>query len=240
MLAPKKSCSPAHADATTLPQQQLTAVERLTDDQVRAVDCVFGMKPNPDIVAGVQRESRIPGVDRGRARVFSSSIARARSASSFSRTMCRRPVPTATSFYDGGSRALDQLYVRVLGEGTPVVSTYGEFLHRRPSQMPSASGHAIGNSNAVKADVLFDFLRDRVLPPLLPETNRGTTRPETRSRSSAFATNMNTSGCTVTVYRMLVSTGAIVTGTYRIKSSGSQKWSRARHAATTPATKSSK
>jgi len=29
----------------------------------------------------------------------------------------------------------------------------------------------------------------------------------------AIATNMNTSGCTVTVYRMFVSTGAIVSGT---------------------------
>ena len=33
--------------------------------------------------------------------------------------------------------------------------------------MPDASGHSIGNSNVVKADVLFGFLRDSVLPPLI-------------------------------------------------------------------------
>jgi hypothetical protein len=30
--------------------------------------------------------------------------------------------------------------------------------------MPNADGHALGNSNQVKADVLFGYLRDRVLP----------------------------------------------------------------------------
>jgi len=30
--------------------------------------------------------------------------------------------------------------------------------------MPMASGHAIGNSNVVKAGVLFDYLRREVLP----------------------------------------------------------------------------
>jgi hypothetical protein len=73
-------------------------------------------------------------------------------------------------FYYGGSRAIDDLWVRVLGEGTPVVSTSCEFQDRRPSQMPAASAHAIGNANAVNADVLFGFLRDRVRAPLLPET----------------------------------------------------------------------
>ena len=52
----------------------------------------------------------------------------------------------------------------ILGNGTPAVSTYDEFRHLRPSQMPLASAHAIGNSNLVKADVLFKFLRDDVLP----------------------------------------------------------------------------
>jgi hypothetical protein len=32
--------------------------------------------------------------------------------------------------------------------------------------MPEAAGHSLGNSNAVKATVLFEFLRDRVLPAL--------------------------------------------------------------------------
>jgi hypothetical protein len=33
--------------------------------------------------------------------------------------------------------------------------------------MPIAAGHSIGNSNVVKADVLFRFLKDDVLPKLI-------------------------------------------------------------------------
>jgi hypothetical protein len=35
--------------------------------------------------------------------------------------------------------------------------------------MPLASGHSLGNANAVKADVLFEYLRDHVLPRLLSD-----------------------------------------------------------------------
>jgi hypothetical protein len=155
------------ADASVLPQQQLTAMDRLSDDEVRAVDCVFGMKPNPDTVPGLERD---PG--------FPAWVAAVRGFQQLNRDGRFRVVffandvpptcPDGDVFYDGGSRAIDALYLRTLGEGTPVVSSYDEFLHRRPSQMPAASAHAIGNSNAVKAGVLFDFLRARVLPPLLP------------------------------------------------------------------------
>ena len=65
-----------------------------------------------------------------------------------------------------GRLADDDVLLEVLGDGTPAVSTTREFLHYRPSQMPAAAGHAIGNSNRVKADVLFRYLRDAVLPPL--------------------------------------------------------------------------
>jgi hypothetical protein len=56
--------------------------------------------------------------------------------------------------------------LKILAEGTPAVSTYDEFRHLRPSEMPAASGHAIGNSNGGKADVLFRYLRDEVFPHL--------------------------------------------------------------------------
>jgi hypothetical protein len=74
-------------------------------------------------------------------------------------------------FYNAGSIADDNALGRVLGNGTPVASSVRAFLHYRPSQMPLAAGHSLGNSNAVKADVLFEFLRDQVLPPLLMEFN---------------------------------------------------------------------
>ena len=80
--------------------------------------------------------------------------------------ICRED-PGTDRFYDGGSKAVDDLYLQILGDGTPAVSPYDEFLHMRPSQMPNAADHSIGNSNVVKADVLFGFLRHDLLPKLI-------------------------------------------------------------------------
>jgi hypothetical protein len=74
--------------------------------------------------------------------------------------------PHEDRFFQGGSLADDRTLLEVLGEGTPVVSSARAFLHYRPSQMPLAAGHSLGNANLVKANVLFEFLRDRVLPGL--------------------------------------------------------------------------
>ena len=76
--------------------------------------------------------------------------------------------PGADRFFDGGRLADDAALLEVLGRDTPAVSSTRAFLQYRPSQMPAAGDHAIGNSNAVKADVLFRYLRDRVLPPVVP------------------------------------------------------------------------
>jgi hypothetical protein len=51
----------------------------------------------------------------------------------------------------------------VLADDVPAVSSHDAFL-RRPSQMSLAGAHSIGNSNAVKATVLFEFLLDHVSP----------------------------------------------------------------------------
>ena len=75
---------------------------------------------------------------------------------------------TEDRFHDAGSLADDAAVLDALGQGTPAVSSARAFLHYRPSQMPSASGHSLGNANRVKADVLFEFLRDQTLPALLP------------------------------------------------------------------------
>jgi lysophospholipase L1-like esterase len=71
-------------------------------------------------------------------------------------------------FFDGGRLADDAALLEVLGRDTPAVSSTRAFFRYRPSQMPAAGDHAIGNSNAVKADVLFNYLRDHVLPPIVP------------------------------------------------------------------------
>jgi len=56
------------------------------------------------------------------------------------------------------------------------------------------------------------------------------------SASSSTAMNMNISGCTVTLYRILVRTGASVAGKYRISRSGRPAAWPCRQAMTTPAT----
>ena len=71
--------------------------------------------------------------------------------------------PNEDVFYDGGSAALNRFYMGILSDGTPAASVYDTFRHLRPSQMPFASGHSLGNANAVKAEVLFEYLRDQVL-----------------------------------------------------------------------------
>jgi len=66
-------------------------------------------------------------------------------------------------FFDGGSLAFNDVITGVLGKDVPVTSSIRAYLPLRPSQMPGASGHSVGNANRVKADVLFDFLRERGL-----------------------------------------------------------------------------
>ncbi|HYE85766.1 MAG TPA: GDSL-type esterase/lipase family protein, partial [Vicinamibacterales bacterium] len=75
---------------------------------------------------------------------------------------------TEDRFHDGGALADDAALRAVLSAGTPVFSSTAAFLHYRPSQMPVAGGHSIGNSNRVKAEALFEGLRDSVLPSLVP------------------------------------------------------------------------
>src|SRR5439155_26258974 len=65
-----------------------------------------------------------------------------------------------------GPRFEDEIFRHVLSEGTPAGTAFDEFLHYRPSQMPFANGHTMGNSNLVKAQALFGFLRDAVFPAI--------------------------------------------------------------------------
>jgi hypothetical protein len=155
------------------PQQRLTPVERFDDEEVRGFVCVT--MPRID-------ESK-PGELAGRIRANAPEVRpwmeAVRKLQQLAREGMYRIVffiniapehcPHMDRFYNAGSIADDNVLQAVLGDGTPVVSSARTFLHYRPSQMPLASGHSLGNSNLVKATVLFDFLRERALPGLLPE-----------------------------------------------------------------------
>jgi GDSL-like Lipase/Acylhydrolase family len=69
-----------------------------------------------------------------------------------------------------GSAAENAYFLRVLGDGTPVVSSHDAFAQYRPSQVPQAGGHSLANANLVKAQVLFAHLSKTVLPALINRT----------------------------------------------------------------------
>jgi hypothetical protein len=161
--------SSAH-DASRLKEQELTPFERLTDEQVSHVSCYYGMKPNADVSAAIEKGPGY-GAWLDAVRGFQTLNAGGRRIV-FYLNIVPPTCPDGDVFYDGGTGAINRFYMKILSDGTPAVSCYDAFLHVRPSQMPNADAHAIGNSNLVKAEVLFGYLRDRVLPEALPASLR--------------------------------------------------------------------
>lgn len=153
-----------HADA-----QKLGSPERLSDESVRSFVCEGIGPAGPPALANDLR-NRAPhlapwftAVER-----FQALHRSGRYRIVFFANMAPFVCAGADRFIDHGTVADSDAVLAVLGNGTPAVSALPEFLHYRPSQMPAAAGHSLGNSNLVKAKVLFHYLRDDVLPPLLP------------------------------------------------------------------------
>jgi hypothetical protein len=169
-LDTEESVLSSSSDASTRPEQELTPYDRLSDDEVSRVNCVYGMKPNAALIPAMTHS---PG--------YADWLNAVHAFQQLHRSGQYRIVffvndvppicPDGDVFYDGGSSAIDAFYLRVLGEGTPAVSCYDAFLHVHPSQMPNATAHAIGNANVVKAEVLFEYLQRRVLPSHLPDSS---------------------------------------------------------------------
>jgi hypothetical protein len=154
------------ADATKLTQQALTPYEQLTDDQVRAVNCVYGEKASSAVVDAMKRE---PGYRAwlDAVRGFQQLHQQGRYRVVFFLNVVPKTCPDGDVFYNA-TKFMNDFYVQVMSDHTPAVSCHDAFLHVRPSQMPDADAHSIGNANAVKADVLFMYLRDHVLPDIVP------------------------------------------------------------------------
>jgi GDSL-like Lipase/Acylhydrolase len=146
------------SDASARPEQQLTAFERRSDDDVARTNCVYGMKPNAGVVPAMEHAAGYTDWLRS-VRAFQQLHRSGQYRILFFVNDVPPICPDGDVFYDGGSSAIDAFYMNVLGDGTPAVSCYEEFRHMRPSQMPNARAHAVGNANVVKADVLFGFLK---------------------------------------------------------------------------------
>jgi hypothetical protein len=153
-----------------LPEQTLTPIRRLSDEELAGSRCVEGQTPDPADVRALEQD---PG--------WPAWIASARSIQELHRSgryrivffinMAPNICPDIDRFYDGGSALVNAAFLRELSQGTPATSSHDEFLHYLPSDVPLAQGHALANANRVKADVLFAFLRDHVLATVpLPRT----------------------------------------------------------------------
>ena len=156
----------AGRDVATMPEQQVTDVERFTDDEVEQFVCVGLPEANAADVARFRRASQDPSSDLGKwvasVRKLQDLHARGDYRIAFFLNMAPDVCEGMDRFYDAGAVAWSDAIEEQLAQGTPAISSVREFLHYRPSQMPLADAHSIGNSNRVKADVLFRLVQQLV------------------------------------------------------------------------------
>jgi len=149
--------------------QELTGVDQVSQEAIDRFTC--DVQPYPDRRPAEQLRARLQTPDPDMAawleavKGFHQLAAERTHRVAFFVNMAPEVCQAADRFFDGGSLEVDDIMRAALGP--PVVSSTRAFLSHRPSQMPGAGGHSVGNANRVKADVLFAFLRDRVLPGLV-------------------------------------------------------------------------
>jgi lysophospholipase L1-like esterase len=140
--------------------QQLTDVERFSEPVV----CEVNRGPGRDRLATHLAETTPSMVMWRRAvaelqRLNSAGVYRI----AFFVNMAPNQCIDRDRFFDGGALEDDAALYAILGQGTPAGSSVRAYLPYRPSQMPGASGHSIGNANVIKADALFEFLMSHAL-----------------------------------------------------------------------------
>jgi len=147
------------SQVAALAEQQLTAPKPTSSAQLAAERC--GAEPVPLLPKILQT----PGLDGWNDAVRRLQQLNRDGAYRIVFFINGSPMPCDVEdvFDTRASKPVDDYFQKVLSDGTPAVSSHDAFAKYRPSQMPESSGHSIGNSNALKADVLFEFLRDRVL-----------------------------------------------------------------------------
>lgn len=156
------------ADPRTLADsaaQQITAFARLSDEELAARQCLEGMKPSPKDLAEMQARPDWP-VFVDAVRAFQNLNRSGAYHVAFFLNLIPPICPGADWFYDGKSLEHDFL-LRLFTDAGPTVSAYPAFLHTKPSEMPLAEAHAIGNANQLKAETLSAYLQETVLPSLL-------------------------------------------------------------------------
>ena len=146
-------------------RQQITPFTRFTDAEVSARPCMEGMKPSAKDLAEIQaRPDWPPFVDAVRG--FQDLNRQGAYKVMFFLNVIPPVCPDGDFFYDGKSIEHDY-FVQLFGNGTLAVSAYPAFLPVKPSEMPLAEAHAIGNANQLKAETLASYLTSTVLPAML-------------------------------------------------------------------------
>ncbi|HUQ87604.1 MAG TPA: GDSL-type esterase/lipase family protein [Vicinamibacterales bacterium] len=155
--------------------QRLTALDRIDEPNIESFTCP-GRAQSPEGSMSLARQLREHDPEYASwfraVEAFQALHQRGAYRIMFFINMAPWACEEADRFVDGGRVADDDALLEVMGKGTPAASSTRAFFHYRPSQMPAAGGHAIGNSNFVKAETLADYLEKQILPPLLPAAAR--------------------------------------------------------------------
>lgn len=166
----------ANLDALDRLFSQTSAVERLPAQQLTKLEPIEGPMPACDAAANAAsaKESRLLTAELREGRRWQNWIDATRAFQRLNRNASYRVVffmniapdsdPRTDRFCVGGNAAINASLLEIVSRGgTPAVSMYDEVARYRPSQLPVIEGHAIGNSNRVKADALFDYLVEKEL-----------------------------------------------------------------------------
>ena len=71
--------------------------------------------------------------------------------------------PIRPHFYEGIHNEMNNWFMKIMGKGTPVLSSYDAFWSYKVSEVPGAWHHSLGAANMVKADILFKFISNNVI-----------------------------------------------------------------------------
>jgi hypothetical protein len=157
-LAGEEAMVAVPADRTGEPAQRLTDVERYADaDTFQCAE--RNTDPNRDRLAAHLNDDTPTMVMWKRSvaelqRLHQQGVYRIAFFINMAPDLC----PQADRYFAGDAIDDDAALRTILDGVTPVGSSVRAFLPYRPSQMPGANQHSIGNANRVKADALFDFL----------------------------------------------------------------------------------
>ena len=164
------------AQVARLKEQAITNYTRYSDEEVRSHVCDGGQTPNPNQIRAMQNAPGWPAWVRA-VREFQQLHRNGTYSILFFLNEIPLVCPDGDYFYDKALRQENDLFLSIMGDGTPAMSVFDAFLHRRPSEMPQAVAHAIGNANMTKAETLFMYLRNEMLPrlhhPALAESGQG-------------------------------------------------------------------